>query len=551
MEWTWREPDSVGVAAIARRLFEWDGSWAVARFLKSFGSGYIIWKMTSTNMEADTTNTATVVAQTSTAGKTSTTSTTAKTNVIGKTVAKGKGKGTAAGTKTMTDFFKPTKSTIDPSKHKTPIDVAPPAESAPAESSARRELILDIHGTRNHHSTDGIQELRISYIPTNIIPPSTLPFDLTRSSTDHSPPKSPINPPATTSPAKSPAKRPHSPTDDDLDNDPTDETEDGDLAETSDRVTSEDVGRRVYKWNPEEVDRIWIPWIYVTHGFPTKVREWERAVEEKKSPKKKNAEKNVERGVGKKGGMQGGEMLRFMSKMAEPTRKENDGYSMTKEVTFDLGTEDLKASSTKVDTNGSPRKVGKSPTKTRKVLSPTDDDGLSDDIKPSTTKVDTKGSPRKVFKSPAKKTRKAVITTDDDGWSLDQGVDNSIESQRKQNKSPRKQPRTIPRISPQTTPTKSTTKTATKPSTRTPSKQSTTFTLPPPPDLSTSKLPMRLSRFTTPPYDSDSDSLPSPSSLLEYLKTPRKQGPITPSKKKDVGVFLESPGGTLYEVESD
>jgi Holliday junction resolvase Gen1 C-terminal domain len=99
-----------------------------------------------------------------------------------------------------------------------------------------------------------------------------------------------VGDPTSKSPPKSPSKRPSSP--ESSYPDPDDDSDGEGPAFTT----------KESKWSPDEVDRIWIPEVYVRYAIPVTVREFEERVEaRKKSPWKKQITKG--HGVGKgKGG---------------------------------------------------------------------------------------------------------------------------------------------------------------------------------------------------------------------------------------------------------
>jgi hypothetical protein len=169
--------------------------------------------------------------------------------------------------KTMTDYFKSTKSSTL-SREKT---------SLPAISSTKDSIVLAFHGTRKHFSTDNVEEIRISYIPSKIQPYTPLKFDLT---TYPIPPVSPSKHPTIQSPSR------HSPSENSKSDSETDENEDNEV-----------VRRREAKWSPDEVVRIWVPRVYIEHAFPKRFAEWSQREIVRKTPKKQT-KKIVDKQVG-------------------------------------------------------------------------------------------------------------------------------------------------------------------------------------------------------------------------------------------------------------
>lgn len=198
----WRRPDIPVLAELCRKLFEWDSRWGMVRFMRSITPGLLLYTVIHRNTNASTTD---------------------------KSPSRPKSTGK------LTDYFKSTKSSA-PSTVKTNFD------------------FIAIHGTRKHASTDTLEELRLSYIPSNLQPYLTLNFDLTQ-----------YNP---TPPSQE--KQPK---------------ESSDSKDSSDEEF-EVCGRREAKWSPDEVQRIWIPKVYVERGYPKVFAEWERSERVRKSPKK-------------------------------------------------------------------------------------------------------------------------------------------------------------------------------------------------------------------------------------------------------------------------
>jgi hypothetical protein len=253
----WRMPDVNRLAQLCKELFEWDSRWGMCRFMRSFIPGYFLWRMLhdENNLKPSSQ---------------STSSSKLNKRQPERGVKRSEGK-------TMTDYFKSTKiASIASSDSKT--------SAVTLSNTSTNPDILDIHGIRKHFSTDSTEELRLSYIPSQVLSYVPLNFNLTRynAAVESGAPRVP-------SPTKSPIKRPSSPS-------KTSSGGDSDEEEVNPHKES--------KWSPDDKHRIWIPRIYVQHGLPEKVAEWERAVALKKSPKKAKAT----------GGMLPGAMEQFVSK---------------------------------------------------------------------------------------------------------------------------------------------------------------------------------------------------------------------------------------------
>src|SRR5579862_5156619 len=158
----WSKPDVGAIADMCKELFNWDSRWGMGRFMRSFSPAYLVWMMVHEpelfiergNMTSMTTGVKNV------------------------TTRERKGKVKSGGNlenKTMTDFFKPTKSTT-PSKLGSASKSAGPSSSPEKTTTSKTpyipdpSYILDIHSTRSHFSTDSTPELRLSYIPSIVIP---------------------------------------------------------------------------------------------------------------------------------------------------------------------------------------------------------------------------------------------------------------------------------------------------------------------------------------------------------------------------------------------
>jgi hypothetical protein len=199
----WRRPDIPVLAELCKKLFEWDSRWGMVRFMRSITPGLLFYTVIHRNTNTSTTD---------------------------KSPSRPKSTGK------LTDYFKSTKSS--------------------ALTTVRNNSdFIAIHGTRKHASTDTLEELRLSYIPSSLQPYLTLNFDLTQY-TYPTPP--------------SPEKQ---------------RKESSDSKDSSDEEI-EVFGRREAKWSPDEVQRTWIPKVYVERGYPKEFAEWERNEMLRKSPKK-------------------------------------------------------------------------------------------------------------------------------------------------------------------------------------------------------------------------------------------------------------------------
>jgi hypothetical protein len=440
--------------------------------------------------------------------------------------------------KIMTDFFKSTKNAAIPTQ-----------EPQPAKDDVNNDSmiqgILDIHGTRMHFSTDSTEELRLSYVPSQVLPYGPLNFDLTRY--DAPTVSDTLRPP---SPTKSPTKRPSS----------SPKPSSGSEADEEELHI-----HRESKWSPDDKERIWIPRLYIEHGLPEKVAEWEKALALKKSPKKAKV----------KGGMLPGAMERFVSKTTTVTApaKGNAALPSTTYVNFNA------------NLNESLQKIPKTPRKQTDLrsenLNPLTPSRPAFQLPPD---IEIPSSMRKL--TTAKTTEKQAAKQMDSRSSRPQSHDdfhNPLEF--KISASIQKQP--IPQ-----TPKKNTTL----------KKSNSLSTSPPvsglemPPDIksSVSRGRMPKSIYRSPPSSpshpqfksldistrqnqvppsldrrwsissSDSDSLPSTKDLIFSLMTPKTQQTKEPKTSRAVrqetptralisdqprlGGFEESPGGTTHEV---
>lgn len=251
----WKKPDATALSQICRQLFDWNSRWGMCRFMRSFSPGYLVWNIIHNDPPSKLSY------------------------QLSPSLKPNRAKQTSKGLegKTMTDYFKSTKNVGVPKQ-----DLQ--ASKTLLTENAMIQEMLNIHGTRKHFSTDSTEELRLSYIPSQVLPYGPLNFDLTRydaptvSDTLQLP-----------SASKSPTKRPSS----------SPKPSSGSEADEEELFV-----HRESKWSPDDKDRIWIPRVYIEYGLPEKVAEWEKAQALKKSPKKAKV----------KGGMLPGAMDRFVSK---------------------------------------------------------------------------------------------------------------------------------------------------------------------------------------------------------------------------------------------
>jgi len=278
----WKGPDINRLAGLCKELFQWNTHWGMCRFIRSFAPAYLIFELANDKGKSP-------------AIASSQLNNTSTSKLLSKPKRSTK---VPASTNQITTYFKPTKTVAPVEKDKDPS----PPPCKPSE-----KLFSDIHGSRKHLSTDEVEELRLSYIPSQLVPYIPLNFDLV--------PRAPYRP---ASPAKSPSKRrPPSPSKTSRD---SEEEEAADFDDDDLKVPRES------KWSPDEIDRIWIPKVYVANRYPQEVEIWEQEQEAKKSPKKQKTPK-------KKPSMSSGAMEQFVvrqppPKMKSPVRKENNPPNM-------------------------------------------------------------------------------------------------------------------------------------------------------------------------------------------------------------------------------
>ena len=318
----WRKPDAKVAAKLCQQLFEWTTKWGMARFLRNFTPGYLTWHILHEYPSASADNSA--IAEGTEKPKL-------------KLPAKDKVEG-----KKITDFFKSTK-IVSSSVEKPPT----PPEPKVASDTNEKQIILNIHGTRKHSSTDSVEELRLSYIPSTILPYTSLGFDLR-----HYP-----DPPSESTPV-SPSKR------------RTEDRTPSSSSQEDDEEEKETTKRREWKWwSPDEIKRIWISSAYVRRYNPEMVLSWGKKQAERKSAKKSKAmpKKNKGKENNKERRVSAGTMDQFVRKsspsrrMGTPSRKsipkavgsEHRGESLLKKSVVSKGsTAGRKTSPAKTSSKG-------------------------------------------------------------------------------------------------------------------------------------------------------------------------------------------------------
>ena len=258
------------------------------RFMRSFVPGYLAWLMVHEGVRFEDDDTG---------GATTTELKESKKKKGGPGAAKqSKRKEDKEGVKkqdrTMADFFKSTKSNpLDPDS--TTATVIPISETTPSSSTSPHiSLVLEIHSSRTHFSTDSTPELRLSYLPSTIIPYRPLNFNLSRSNSPLSSAATTLTSPSKSIPPVSLSKRAAPP------------------SQPSSDIDSDGNEPRVYnesKWSPDDVERIWIPEVSVLHAMPRWVARFDDQVDARKSPKKIKDAGKV------KGGMKVGAMEQFLT----------------------------------------------------------------------------------------------------------------------------------------------------------------------------------------------------------------------------------------------
>ena len=245
--------------------------------MRSFTPGYLLWTLLNEYSEDDDVLTKDVVPVEDVLPVKEASQAKEKTPTGKPTVVKGKGK--PIQTTRIEDFFKPVKK---PSK----TAPKPPSPTLPTSQPTPNPLIIDFHGIRTHASTNNLPEMRLSYIPSRLLNPATLPFTPTPSS-----PHRPLNlrSPATKSarsssissrsPSKHPASKSHK--------SPSKRPPPDSSASLPSEPEDDDLPSRKPKWFPDEVQRQWIPRVYVAKALPRRLATWEEKEKVKKSPRKK------------------------------------------------------------------------------------------------------------------------------------------------------------------------------------------------------------------------------------------------------------------------
>lgn len=146
-------------------------------------------------------------------------------------------------------------------------------------------LVNSIHGTRNHPSTDNTTELRIAFVPHNLVP-----IDLDNEEPDDEIPE---------------------------DDTEADEVE-GPIIEDAEAPDAPEKRRAPTKYDPVTIEKIWVLETYARVGVPLKVQDWEASF---RDPKKHLAAKHANRAAAKgsktskTGGMNRGALNKFAKTM--------------------------------------------------------------------------------------------------------------------------------------------------------------------------------------------------------------------------------------------
>jgi Holliday junction resolvase YEN1 len=163
-----------------------------------------------------------------------------------------------------------------------------PIHEAEAPQGQEKKFVQGIHGTRNHASTDGITELRITFTPHELVP-----IDLDAEELD-----------------------------DEINQDISDD--EGNLVPISEAPGSPSKPRAPSTYDPRQAEKLWVFQAYVSAGAPCTVRNWvdraknARTLVETRSANGKS--KRTEREKKKKnttGGMQNGALNKF-AKITKP-----------------------------------------------------------------------------------------------------------------------------------------------------------------------------------------------------------------------------------------
>jgi len=126
-------------------------------------------------------------------------------------------------------------------------------EDRATQKAAEDRLVIAFHGKRSHASTDHTPELRVSFLPLNIIN-----LDLSQELPDE------IAPTQGNEYAES-------------------DGEDQDIADVEPDITASPSKRGPSKYNPAEVEKIWLIDEYLRKGVPIKVQDWEASFRDPKT----------------------------------------------------------------------------------------------------------------------------------------------------------------------------------------------------------------------------------------------------------------------------
>jgi len=512
---SWDRPDPASIAMLSKELFKWDDRSGMIKFMRSFTPGYLLWTLLNEYSEGKDVFIKDLVPVQDTLPVKGASQAKEKTTTPRRNPIMAKGKGKPIQTTRIENFFKPVKKPTE-NPPKPPSATRPTSQPAPTNP-----LIIDFHGARTHASTNTLPEIRLSYIPSHLLNPATLPFTLTPSS-PHRPFKSPVKRSTRSSSisSQSPSKQPLPKSSQSPSKRSPPESSESPSSEPED----DDLPSREPKWFPDQVQRQWIPRIYVEKALPRRLAEWEEKQRIKKSPRKK---------------IDVGAMDAFVRRgrlfEAEMALRRNTARGDTVEVvSVDVGRArglpDVVAIGSKSDSDGSEVSTTlgkgtkdlmtskKTSRKKENLSRMAKGDGCIGNANPSTTEILTPSKrkpPNLIPNSPAKSLFPTTPKTS--------------------------QPRSLAELK-----------------SASPSKDRFALNIHQKPSSSTNfaDTPILVS-------DSDSDSLPSPSQLVDYLLTPRKvpkknapkeeavrvNDTASPVRVANVAGFRESLGGTFYEVE--
>jgi len=509
----WDRPDPASIATLSKELFKWDDRQGMIKFMRSFTPGYLVWTLLNQCSEDEDVFTKDVMpvkdifpVKKASQAKEKTTTVRGKPMMI-------KGKGKPIQSTRIEHFFKHVKK-LRENPPESPSPTPPTSQPAPTNP-----LIIDFHGTRTHASTNNLPEIRLSFIPSRLLNPDTLPFTLTPSS-PHRPFKSPVKKPTRSSSisSQSPSKHPLSKSS----QSPSKRSPSESSASLSSEPEDDDLPNREPKWFPDQVQRQWIPRVYVEKALPRRLGEWEEKQRIKKSPRKKidvgAMDAFVRRG------------LMFEAEMA--LRKIPARGDTVQFVNVDVGKE--------------------------RGLADVVEIGSSNESEMSTTLRKGTRDLTTSKRTSRKRENLSRMAKGDDctGNANSPTTEIPTPSNRKFPKLIRNSPA---KLLPPTTPKNSQPRSLSE--LKSPCPSNGLFDLnshrnPPSSSINFADIPMLVS-------DSDSDSLPSPSQLVDYLLTPRttlkKKAPKeeairvndmgSPVRVGKIAGFRESLGGTFYEVE--